>query len=441
MEAVSSFAGASSAERYYSREIAQLEEERLWPKVWLMACRLEEIERVGDFVTFDIGRESFIVVRTSPVAYKAYYNVCQHRGRRLKEGCGNTGKSIFCPFHGWRWDLDGKLERIVNREDFEGLPGFDESRFPLQQVRAEDWGGWVFVSMDPEIEPLLDYLAPIPEIIDPFELQDCRIGWYKTLTFPCNWKTVINAFNENYHVETTHAQINKFGLMKAPARAQGKHSQFFVEHSAGASNMGTVNKAQFADAVEMVQAREEERYRMLKALSSDYSRAAARRLRAEVPDGADAAQVMKRFRELHREEMESAGAKWPEQVTNDVLARAGIDWHLFPNMVFLPNIDGSLLYRARPNPDNPESCWFDVWWIGRFADGHAPAYEHESYASLEEAKGVNPFLEQDFSNLQAVQVGVHSRGFHGPVYNPVQEAEIINFERVLDEYLAREPDR
>ena len=80
-------ADVRSPGRYFSREIAELETQRLWPKVWLMACRLEQIEKVGDFATFDIGRESILIVRTASDTYKAYYNVCQHRGRRLKKGC------------------------------------------------------------------------------------------------------------------------------------------------------------------------------------------------------------------------------------------------------------------------------------------------------------------------------------------------------------------
>jgi len=292
--------------------------------------------------------------------------------------------------------------------------------------------------MDPDIEPLLDYLAPIPEIIDPFDLQDCRIGWYKTLTFPCNWKIVMNAFNENYHVETTHPQTNKFGLMKAPATAHGKHAQFRVEHASGASNMGTVTQSRFKDAVELVQAREAERLSTLNALTSEYAMNAARRLRDEVPAAAEMPAVMKRFRELHREELEASGAKWPERLTGEDIARAGIDWHLFPNMIFLPSYDGALLYRARPNPKDPESCWFDVWWIGRYPPGKEPDYTHETFATLEDAEGVNPFLEQDFSNLRALQLGIRSRGFRGSVYNPVQETEIINFENMIDAYLSRD---
>lgn len=401
-----------------------------------MACRVEQLARVGDFVTFDIAKESIIVVRTAPDRIKAYYNVCQHRGRRLLERpCGNTGKHLFCQFHGWRWTIDGQLDRAVNREDWEDYPGYFDDK-NLAEVRADTWAGWVFVAMDPDIEPLLEYLAPVPQFIDPYRLEDCRIEWHKTIRFPCNWKVVANAFNENYHVETTHGQLNKFGLAKSPAFVRGKHAHFRVEVVAGSSagqNLGT--GGQFRDMIETIEIRETERYDWLLAMSSPYSVTAARRLRDAISPDADAGAIIAKFRELHRREMEKAGVKWPETISGEVLAAAGVDRHVFPNFLFLPTVDGALVYRARPDGDDPESCWYDVWWLGRFAPGKEPEWTHDIYNSLEEAKGVNRFLEQDFANLVAVQRGIHSRGFKGSAYNPVQEVEIIQFERMLDEYL------
>jgi len=100
---------------YISPEVLRLENERLWPRVWQIACRLQELPRVGDFVTYDIAGESILLVRAGATDVKAYFNVCQHRGRRLKEGCGNTGESIFCRFHGWRYRLDGSVSRVTSR--------------------------------------------------------------------------------------------------------------------------------------------------------------------------------------------------------------------------------------------------------------------------------------------------------------------------------------
>src|SRR5215471_7950574 len=102
-----------SVEPYLSEDYARAEADKLWPKVWQHAGRVEEIPKVGDFLTYDIGDDSILVVRTAPDAIKAYHNVCSHRGRRLVDAPQGTHsahgsrKLLVCGFHGWRYDLDG----------------------------------------------------------------------------------------------------------------------------------------------------------------------------------------------------------------------------------------------------------------------------------------------------------------------------------------------
>jgi phenylpropionate dioxygenase-like ring-hydroxylating dioxygenase large terminal subunit len=95
-------------EPFTSPEYARAEGEKLWPRVWQAACRVEEMPNVGDYVTYDILDESIIIVRTAEGSgagtISAYYNVCQHRGRRLTKGCGHTNQ-FYCRFHGWSWDI------------------------------------------------------------------------------------------------------------------------------------------------------------------------------------------------------------------------------------------------------------------------------------------------------------------------------------------------
>ncbi len=95
------------ARRYYDREFYELECEQLWPRVWQMACRLEEIPNVGDFVEYKNIDQSVIVVRTAPDTVKAYHNACRHRGVTLVEDRGNCSSGFVCPLHGWCWGLDG----------------------------------------------------------------------------------------------------------------------------------------------------------------------------------------------------------------------------------------------------------------------------------------------------------------------------------------------
>jgi phenylpropionate dioxygenase-like ring-hydroxylating dioxygenase large terminal subunit len=106
-------------EDFYDPAFAAAEAEHLWPKVWQIACRLEEIPRAGDYYTYEILTDSIIVVRTGAgdSDVKAYHNVCPHRGTQLTQGCGHT-RQFVCPFHGWRFGLDGRNVKVVDRHDW-----------------------------------------------------------------------------------------------------------------------------------------------------------------------------------------------------------------------------------------------------------------------------------------------------------------------------------
>jgi phenylpropionate dioxygenase-like ring-hydroxylating dioxygenase large terminal subunit len=104
---------------YLSREFLELEKERLWPKVWLMACRLEEIPNVGDYLVFDIADDSVVIVRSAADRIEAFHNVCPHRGRRLVNDTGRIGQFV-CRFHGWKFNLDGSNHEVIDRDDWKG---------------------------------------------------------------------------------------------------------------------------------------------------------------------------------------------------------------------------------------------------------------------------------------------------------------------------------
>ena len=104
-------------------QFGALEFERLWARVWQVACREEEIAEVGDFCEYLIGDQSILVVRSAPDVVGAYHNTCLHRGTRLAEGSGHfDDECIRCRYHAWRYDLDGKLIEVVDPEEFAPMP-------------------------------------------------------------------------------------------------------------------------------------------------------------------------------------------------------------------------------------------------------------------------------------------------------------------------------
>jgi phenylpropionate dioxygenase-like ring-hydroxylating dioxygenase large terminal subunit len=424
------------ADGYISREFVQLEKTKLWPRVWLIAAREEQLKAAGDFVTFAIADESIVIVRDKSGELRAFYNVCQHRGRRLVQAeSGNLGTHFVCGFHAWRYDLSGKPTYIRNKEDWEGCSNFSESSLSLKPVKLDTWAGWVWVSMNPEIEPLLEYLAPVPGLYRNFEFEKTRIGWYKTVVAPCNWKTVIDAFNEAYHTEGTHPQMIKFGVaQKVPAIAFGRHTSLRVSRN-DTSTEGSILKQSKRDLRKHLHAIGEELFITLHALYTEHFVRAAERLSRELPEEKPAAEVMQTFKRFHREEMEKTGAHWPDKLTDAEVAEAGGTWHIFPNTIVLAAYDGALWYRLRPNGDDPDSCFFDIWWLGRYAPGAEPAVRHDVYANPAEFSGQNAFLEQDFGNLEQVQKGMKSRGFAGSRTNPLQETGVSHLHEVLYDYL------
>jgi phenylpropionate dioxygenase-like ring-hydroxylating dioxygenase large terminal subunit len=195
-------------EAYISEEYARAEGDKLWAKVWQQVERVEEIPRVGDFLTYEILDDSIIVVRTAPDTIRAYHNVCAHRGRKLIDtpdgahDARGSRKQFVCGFHGWRYDLEGRNTFAAEREDW--VCGLTERNDGLNQVKVDTWGGWIWINMDRDAEPLREYLEPAAGLLEHFELENMRYRWRRWLTFDCNWKVAFEAFMETYHVPYTH---------------------------------------------------------------------------------------------------------------------------------------------------------------------------------------------------------------------------------------------
>ncbi len=191
-------------ERYLSPAFYRLEVERMWNRVWQVACRVEEISRVGDHIIYEVGDYSLIVVRSSATEIKAFHNACLHRGRILRETGGHVS-SFSCKFHGFTWRLDGKLSFVPGRWDF---PQIKDEEFCLPEAKVGVWGGFVFVNLDPNAKPLEDYLSDIPAHFQTWDFEHRYKAMHIGKIIPrVNWKVAIEAFLEALHIPTTHPQV------------------------------------------------------------------------------------------------------------------------------------------------------------------------------------------------------------------------------------------
>ena len=109
--------GVIDQTRYTSLEFAQLEWERMWTKVWnIRRAAVRHPRRVGDYFTHTLGRESFIFMRTGDDEFKGYYNVCPHRGSRIRPSVGvGHAEQLQCPFHLWTFNIEGELQNVPDR--------------------------------------------------------------------------------------------------------------------------------------------------------------------------------------------------------------------------------------------------------------------------------------------------------------------------------------
>ena len=193
-------------DRYITREAFDLEKERIWKKVWQMACREEEIPNVGDSIVYDITDISILVVRASETEIKAYYNVCLHQGRQLRDGPA-TGKDIRCPFHAFTWNLDGSFKGCPSRWDF---PQIEDKSFNLAEVKVATWGGFVFINMDPDSESLESFMGDMGMHWEKFPLEDRYIAGHVAKIYRANWKLAQEAFMEAFHNISTHSQFGVY---------------------------------------------------------------------------------------------------------------------------------------------------------------------------------------------------------------------------------------
>lgn len=422
---------------YISEAYARAERDKLWRKVWQQVGRVEEAPEVGSFLTYDILDDSLLIVRSAPDKFRAFYNVCSHRGRRLvdtppgaKQACGKQD-SFVCGFHAWRYNLNGQCTHIANKEDWQG--SLTDERTRLGEVKVATWGGWIWINLDPNCGPLREYLEPAAGMLDPFELQNMRYRWRRWLVFDCNWKVAMEAFSETYHVPGTHPEFTQFGDFRGWAKAQGLHSNIGYDAPKGLDE----NKAKLrlgTGADPRVSTAQMQLYTWQHANTNTTQTLvdAAQRLVHELPEGTPADQVLKHWLDSARRTDAARGVAWP--VVDPVhVGQSGTAWQIFPNFQIGHAVNNALCYSARPYGYNPDKCIFEAAVYELFPKGAEPRTEW--LFTPPEDPGWRSVLPQDFSNMAAVQQGMKSGGFRGTLTNPYREQSISNLHRNLARYM------
>jgi phenylpropionate dioxygenase-like ring-hydroxylating dioxygenase large terminal subunit len=413
--------------RYTSREFADREHELLWPHVWQLACLEDDVPAAGDYLEYQVGDESVLIVRDASMTLRAMSNVCRHRATCIKTGAGNA-RELRCPFHGWRYGLDGSLQEIVNDWDF---PTANLADLRLPQFALETWSGLVFVNLDPNPEPLAEFLGPLHSMFDGYLIERRYRKAGVSIEVPCNWKIALAAFPEIYHVPWTHPQLATYSSdVDSTFEPLGQHGK--LVHAMRPSP----NLPYEVDEETYLETRLESTKKLMAPGAAD-------RAMEGLKHGRSARDLLA---ELWRESYAIRGIDVSSYSDADFVDSHG--YLIFPNIVAFVGVGsaGHNLWRFRPNGHDPDSSFLEVW-VMDFPDSpdnrppsqpvqHYPAGSTFSQALGPESR-LGAIFDQDLSNLEGMQRGLHSAFYPGTTHALYQESLIRHFEDIVDHYLDR----
>ena len=429
--------------RYTSPDFLRQEWEGMWTKVWLLLGREAELPDFGDWQMEELGSEEILMVRQKDGGVKAFYNVCQHRGNPLvEEKKGHVRQRFVCKYHSWAFLPDGALNFAPDKEDFPQGNPCDHVR--LEELRCETFAGFIWVNMDPDCISLREFLGPIWDEWEKREIHRWKRTMANTMWLPCNWKIVMDNFNESYHVPTVHMRATPDTDRK---KIRGSIDTYFRETKFDLSDEGhnrMVMKGGYgsghmdADGNILDPLAGLMKYWALKPEDFKGRPEATREAIQQAKRRLGPARGYTHYADVPAEQLTDA-----------------FHYTLFPNFAVSVWSDGFHFLRARPHPRDPEQCLFDNWWYASPASLHEEASLQRSQATLPgssspEAKeaevsilkfqedSIGPAIEEDVAVFVTQQRGFRSRGFKG-VYLSTQETRIRRYHEMIDDYIDRHP--
>jgi Rieske 2Fe-2S family protein len=223
-------AGAKTLPQKYfvSPEIFENEQEKIFSTQWVLVGHQSQIAKPGDYfvqevgppssdygatglssvaaATSSAGPESLIMVRDKSGEVRAFYNVCRHRGARLREDTCGHASAIQCPYHAWTYGLDGRLLGVPHMDD---VRGFDKADYSLSAVNLALWEGFIFVNLVNSPAPLEEWFAPLAGKFSHWNLPKLRSAKRIEYDVRANWKLIFENYSECYHCPGVHPALSK----------------------------------------------------------------------------------------------------------------------------------------------------------------------------------------------------------------------------------------
>jgi len=187
---------------YTDPRVEALERRAVFGRTWQVVGRAAQVAAPGEFLTATVGGEPIVVVRGADGELRAFYNVCRHHAAAVMTApCGRVDR-LRCPYHGWTYDLAGRLRGVP---EIEGVLGFDRDASGLVPASVAVWESFVLVHLDRDPPPLSAHLGALAEQIAPLGLGSLHFLERREYVLGCNWKVFVdNYLDGGYHVPHLH---------------------------------------------------------------------------------------------------------------------------------------------------------------------------------------------------------------------------------------------
>ncbi|MEV4297271.1 aromatic ring-hydroxylating oxygenase subunit alpha [Microbispora rosea] len=216
------------AETYTDPRWLDVDVRAIFARTWQWICHVEKLASPGSYVSAAVAGMPIAIVRDRDGSLRAFYNVCKHRAHELLTGSGTT-RTIVCPYHAWTYGLDGQLKAARRADKMET---FDKNEICLDQVRVEEFGGFVYVNLDPGAAPLAEQAGDLAADIATWAPDAAGLTHAKRLTYDIasNWKNVIDNFLECYHCHIAHKEfVDLVDMDTYEVKTHGIWSSHFAE--------------------------------------------------------------------------------------------------------------------------------------------------------------------------------------------------------------------
>lgn len=191
---------------YIDSSILELERRTVFSRTWQFVGRAEQVREPGQYITHEVAGEPILIVRSKDNTLRGFFNVCRHHAAVVVIECEGKAENLRCPYHGWTYDLAGKL---ILTPEFAGVADFNRGANGLVPVQVAEWQGWLFVKLSgggPTLEEFLG--ADLIARFEPLNLERMRWIERRSYLLNCNWKVFVdNYLDGGYHVPHIHGGL------------------------------------------------------------------------------------------------------------------------------------------------------------------------------------------------------------------------------------------